>query len=279
MQQFLDAILSYPTVFFTVLLAAAFLYWVLVIFGAMGIDVLDIDLDGASEGVAEGAAEGAMEGAAEGAMEGAAEGAMEGAAEGVAEGAMEGAAEGVTEGAAEGATEGISEGAASGGGSLFGGAMYALRLRSVPLTLVLSLVIMFGWVLCFLGTRWLIFDLGLGPTWLIGTALLGTSIIASFLATSVVVRPLAGMLKVEKPVSRRDLVGRVVRIDTSRVDGRFGMARAEDGGAGLIVQVRCDAAENGLRRGSSALVVSYDSVREVYEVTPFDGEPDKPAPQ
>ena len=66
MQEFLDAVLSYPTVFFTVLLAAAFMYWVLVIVGAMGIDVLDIDFEGASEGVAEGAAEGAAEGLAEG---------------------------------------------------------------------------------------------------------------------------------------------------------------------------------------------------------------------
>ncbi|MCA9655238.1 MAG: glycine zipper family protein [Myxococcales bacterium] len=262
MQEFLDAVLSYPTVFFTVLLAAAFMYWVLVIVGAMGIDVLDIDFEGASEGVAEGAAEGAAEGLAEGAAEGVAEGAAEGLAEGAAEGAAEGVAEGATEGAAEGASEG--------GAGVLAGLFYALKLRSVPLTLVLSLVIMLGWVMCFMGTRYLIMGMGLGPTWLIGTALLASSIIVAFPITSVLVRPLAHVLKVEKPVSRHDLVGQVVRIDTSRVDHRFGMARAEDGGAGLIVQVRCDAEANGLTRGSSALVVSYDHRREVYEVTPFD---------
>jgi len=48
------------------------------------------------------------------------------------------------------------------------------------------------------------------------------------------------------------------------------MAKAEDGGAGLIVQVRCADEGNGLSRGSNALVVSYDDKREVYEVTPFD---------
>jgi len=239
MQEFLDATLSYPTVFFSVLLAGAFAYWILVIVGAMGIDVLDVDFDGASEGVAEGAAEGA--------------------------------AEGVTEGVAEGASEGAAEGAEGAvGDGLLAGVFYALKLRAVPLTLVLSLVIMFGWVMCFLGTRYFIMDMGLGPTWLIGTALLASSIIIAFPITSVFVRPLAHVLKVEKPTSRRDLVGKVVRIDTSRVDGRFGVAKAEDGGAGLIVQVRCEADENGLTRGSSALVLSYDSVREVYEVTPFD---------
>jgi hypothetical protein len=85
------------------------------------------------------------------------------------------------------------------------------------------------------------------------------------------------VLKVEKPVSRRDLVGKVVRIDTSRVDRRFGMAKAEDGGAGLLVQVRCDAEGNGLRRGSNAVVVAYDASREVYEVAPFDDIPVGPA--
>lgn len=261
MQEFLDVILSYPTVFFTVLLAVVFLYWMMVIVGGLGIDVLDVDFEGASEGVAEGAAEGAAEGFAEGAAEG--------VAEGVAEGAAEGVAEGVSEGAAEGAGEV--------GGGLLAGIFYALKLRSVPLTLVLSLVIMFGWAICFLGTRFLMIDMGLGPSWLIGTALVASSIIVAFPITSVVVRPLANVLKVEKPTSRRDLVGRVVRIDTSRVDNRFGMARAEDGGAGLIVQVRCDAEGNGLGRGSSALVVRYDAQREIYEVTPFDGEPDRPS--
>jgi hypothetical protein len=90
------------------------------------------------------------------------------------------------------------------------------------------------------------------------------------------VRPLAAVLKVEKVVSRRDLVGKVVRIDTSRVDQRFGMAKASDGGAGLLVQVRCDADGNGLGRGSNALVVSYDDKREVYEVVPFEDLPPLP---
>ena len=63
---------------------------------------------------------------------------------------------------------------------------------------------------------------------------------------------------------------KIVRIDTSRVDHRFGMAKADDGGAGLIVQVRCSDEDNGLTRGANALVVSYDAQREVYEVTPFD---------
>jgi hypothetical protein len=98
----------------------------------------------------------------------------------------------------------------------------------------------------------------------------------AFPVTSVLVRPLAHVLKVETPVSRRDLVGKIVRIDTSRVDHRFGMAKAEDGAGGLLVQVRCEAEGNGLCRGSDALVVRYDATREVYEVVPLDQAREEP---
>ena len=73
----------------------------------------------------------------------------------------------------------------------------------------------------------------------------------------------------EKQTNRSDLIGKVVKIDTSRVDDKFGSAKADDGGAGLIIQVRCDSA-NKLTRGSNALVVSFDDDREAYEVTPVD---------
>lgn len=247
MEEFLTLSLSYPTVIFTGLLVASFFYWVLVIVGALGIDVLDVDAG--HDGVAEAAAEGVAEGAAEGASEGATEGL----------------------GHAQGTGAGASHGH-QGGGVV--GKSFSLQLRGVPLTLVLSLVILIGWILSWLGSRHLLHGMSLGPEWLIGTAVLATAIIVAFPITAVVVRPLASMLKVEKPVSRRDLVGKVVRIDTSRVDNRFGMAKAEDGAGGLLVQVRCDAEGNGLHRGSNALAVRYDATREVYEVVPLDDAPD-----
>jgi hypothetical protein len=260
MDEFLSVSLSYPTVIFTALLAASFLYWILVIVGALGIDALDFDFDGAADGLADGVAEGAAEGAGEGAAEGPAGSSPVGTHEGVAERGL----------------GGRTGGSGERGAGLLASIFYALKLRAVPVTLVLSLVILIGWVLCWLGYRYLVLGMGLGPEWLIGTALLASAIIVAFPITAAFVRPLAAVLKVEKAVSRRDLVGKVVRIDTSRVDRRFGMAKAEDGGAGLLVQVRCDADDNGLGRGSNALVVAYDDKREVYEVVPFEDLPPLP---
>ncbi len=287
MTEFLSTTLAFPTVIFTVLLAVCCAYWLMVIVGALGIDALDLDfdgVDGAAEGAAEGVAEGAAEGIVEGVAEGAAEGIVEGAAEGAAEGIVEGAAEGVVEGAAEGAAEGVVEGATEGGvegaakaategaadGLSFLGSLFlTLKLRNVPMTLVLSVWLLFSWTTSNLMAASVLPKLAFLPGWVGGLAIATTAVLVSLPLTSVLVRPLGKLLKVEKPTHRRGLIGKLVLIDTSRVDARFGSAKAEDGGAGLIVAVRCDA-DNNLSRGSKALVVAYDSKREVYEVTPVD---------
>jgi hypothetical protein len=259
MDEFFAATFAYPTVIFTVLLGVSVVYWLLVIIGAIGIDALDVDLDGATEGAGEGIAEGVAEGAAEG----------------VGEGVAEGAAEGATDGAAHGVVKGLSGGTNVGelGDAMHGGFMssllHALDLRAAPMTVVLSVFFFFAWLLTNLGRHYLINGMGFGPVWLVGSGLMLGGVIGALPLTSILVRPLGKILKVEPTISRKDLIGKIVRIDTSRVDARFGQALAEDGGAGLIVPVRCDG-DHGLRRGSQALVVSWDSVREAYEVAPVD---------
>ena len=53
------------------------------------------------------------------------------------------------------------------------------------------------------------------------------------------------------------------------VDKKFGQAEFDDGGAGMIIQVRCDQ-ENKLKKGSQALIVSYDDRREAFIIEPYD---------
>jgi hypothetical protein len=252
MNEFFAVTFSYPTIVFTALLCIAFFYWVMVIVGALGIDALDIDVD--------------ADGAAEGVAEGAAEGVAEGAAEGVAEGAAEGAAQGVAEGAAEGAGEGASEGAGHG---LLGGVVHTLKLRNAPMTLVLSLTFLFGWIISHAASTALGPMLAPMPTWLTGTGIMIASFAGALPITSVVVRPLGRVLKVERQTTRGDIIGSVVTIDTSRVDGKFGTAKAIVDGGPLLIQVRSDG-ENQLTRGAQALVLSYDEARNAYEVTPVD---------
>lgn len=261
MYEFFAATLSFPTVVFTVLLLVACAYWGLVILGALGIDVLDFDADGGVDG----AVDGAVDGVADGALEGVADGAAEGVAEGVAEGAAEGAAEAAAEGATEGAADGASEGAGNG---IAGTLIAAIKVKDVPVTVVLSLVVLYGWIITQLTTQIVLMGAGLDSGLIRGALFVGAGIFSLPLA-NLTARPLGSLLKEEVAMSRKDIIGKVVVIDTSRVDARFGTAKFDDGAAGLVLQVRCDH-DNTLARGSQALVTDWDDAREAYEVAPMD---------
>jgi len=261
MYEFFAATLSFPTVVFTVLLLVAVAYWGLVILGALGIDIMDFDADGAADG----AAEGAMEGAAEGAAEAAVEGAAEAAAEGAAEAAAEGAAEGATEGAAEGASQGLA-----------GALLSAIRVKNVPVTVVLTLVVFYGWLVTHLVTLLVLLDSSFDSSLIRGALFVGAGIAAIPLA-NLSARPLSGLGGEESSIGRKDLIGKVVRVDTSRVNARFGSGTFDDGAGGMILHIRCDDEANTLSRGSQALIVSWDEAREAYEVTPFDDLLDRKA--
>ncbi|MCC7539804.1 MAG: glycine zipper family protein [Deltaproteobacteria bacterium] len=254
MDVFLAAILSFPAVVFTALLGVVVVYWLLVVLGA-----LDLDLLG---------------GKAEGAVKGITEGVLEGATKGVAEGVLEGATKGVAEGALEGATKGVAEGAAGSDGHVEGGGasglLSALRLRSAPVTVVASLVVFHGWLLSTLGSVYAqpplaTFLGGIGAS----AALLVLATLLAIGATSIAVRPLERFFVTHAAPQHGQLTGKVAVVTTGRVDAKFGQASLEDGGAGLLLQVRCDH-PNELSRGKKALLVSWEAEREAFVVEPYE---------
>lgn len=230
MDEFLAASLSFPTVVFTVLLGIAAVYWILVILGALGLDVLDADGGGDHVGHAHVDAPDAH----------------------VAH----------THADAGDAHAGHHDTEASFLSSIF----VTLKLDALPLTVSLSLIFFFAWLVSHLSSHYV---LGYGKPWFLELALLLIALVVAMLLASIAARPISPLFRSKSGARRSALVGKIVTIDTSRVDGTFGNAKAEDGGAGLIVQVRCEAA-NKLTRGDRALVVSYDEAREVFEVTPID---------
>lgn len=227
---------SFPSVFFTVLTALALVYWVFVIIGA-----LDIDSLGAAAGAKEGAIDGAVKGAMEGAT-GAAKGVFEGAA-GAGKGAMEGAADAI-----------------DGDIDVEPGLLSFLKLRNAPVTVVASLFAIFGTLLT--GLWGLTFGI---PSFLVGVPIFLGSCVLSLLLTSVVVRPLGSIFQSAPAAKSKDFVGKIATISTGRVTDRFGQAILEDGGAGLILEVR-DNGKNDLKRGDRVVLVHFDKAREAFEI-------------
>lgn len=254
---------SFPTLFFTVLLGISLVYWVFVLVGAV-----DLEGGGAADGLA-GAGKGAVEGAMKGAFEGAAKGVLEGGVKGVLEG--KGAALEALD-----AKAGAGDGFDVPDGGVLATLVSALRLKDAPITVVLSFFSLFGWTLSGLAMLTLTPMVSL-PTWALGIPVLIGSAVASLVLTSLVVRPLAPLFATRHAKRHVHLVGRVAVVSTGRVDTTFGQATLEDGGAGLIIQVRADPSL-GLKRGDRCLVTEEENgVFRVEPMTDLLADPGAPA--
>lgn len=235
MAEFLDAAFTFPTAVFSVLLAFALLYWLTVILGALDLDTLDglLGLEGA-----EGAADGALEGLDAGDISDAGD---------------------------------VGEMADADGSDASGGWLDKLGVSGVPLTITLSFFAFFGWILSYLGMKYFA-NAGAVAGWAVSGALVGVLAMAAGLAAAVVaVRPMRRVFSTPGARGRASFVGSVCRVATGRVDADFGQAEVDDGGAGLLVQVRCTE-ENQLRRGAQALIFDYDPTREVFRVVPLEDD-------
>ena len=162
-------------------------------------------------------------------------------------------------------------------GLSFGGILVSLGLRGVPVTFTLSVLILFAWGLSFLAMRFV------GPVWPLGPTLLATLVlVGSFLLalplTALAVRPLAPLFETPAARSKLAFIGRSCRVSTATVDERFGQATCEDGGAGVILQVRYPG-PGALKKGDRAVLVDYDHERDLFLVEPVEPvDPMEPLP-
>jgi len=228
---FLALATTFPVVVYTVLLGASLVYWVFVVIGAVSLDHhADAGgLDLDGDGIPDHLV------GADG-------------ADGHADGA---------DGHGDGEHGGLA------------GMMAALKLRSAPATVVLSVLVLFSWLLSIIGLQLLASVL---PVAMMGAVKLLLLIVAPLLAllpTSIAVRPLAKVFAPPRAVASKDLVGKLCTIRTGTVTEKFGEATLDDGGAGLVVRVRVESGEK-LGRGQQAVIVGYDDERHEYTVAPMD---------
>lgn len=237
MTEFLAAILAFPTVLFTIPLGVVVGYWLIVMVGAVGVDLLDGDIGdfalGAKAGAIEGGVKGAVEGGAKAAVEGGAKAAL--------------------------------EGGAKAGASVF----EVLGFGGVPVTVSVSFVVFLSWLTSLAFARPAKEALGALPGALVSGGLAALCLAAGLVLAGLAVRPLRPMFATHQAPRRSELMGRVCVIASGNVDGKFGQATFEDGGAGLVLNVVCDK-DNQLTRGGKALILSYDAARDAYEVEPVD---------
>lgn len=238
MDELLPIVFSMPTLPWTCLVIVSVVYWLTVILGALDVDVL-------------GGAEGKI--------------ASVGHAHDL--GDMGHAGDGHADG------HDLADGAAAKEGVLTS-LLSMLKLRSVPVTISLSFLGLFGWIISYLLAK------NVGPALPLPAAgtnalLFAVTFVASLFATSAAVRPLARLFVTRQGTQHKDLVGKVVRITTGRVDGKFGEGHLDDGAAGLQLQVRC-ADPDALARDDEALILGWDAKTESFEVEPMSAIDENP---
>ena len=284
MTEFLTQLLSLPALPWTVAMGVTVLYWLLVIFGAVGLDMLGGGAESVAGGV-KGAGEalsGSLKGvgeALEGGVKSAGE-AMGGALKGVGE-ALEGgvksageAVGGALKGAGDAAADAVSD--AAGGiksaadaakhasEAAQGGVFHALGLGRVPVTISFSFISFFGWLASMLLSN---YTAGAGlPIRLAATVL---SFVAAVLCAAVVVRPLGKVFESPPAARRTDVIGKLAVVTSGRVDAKFGTGLVEDGGAGLNLHLVCSK-PNTIKKGDRVLVLDYDAQSDAYDVEPLD---------
>jgi len=270
MDVFLQNIFVFPTAIFTLLIGVMGVYWVFVIMGVVDLEIFDA-ADGAIDAGADGLLE-AVDGmdAVDGidGVDASTDGLLESIASVgdipltlLADSAPSAVLQGTFDKVLD--KESISELVSSVDEKRQG-----LSLRVVPLSISLSLVLVFGWMFSYLATQ---FAGTLLPTDNIisgGIIVFGSVTLASVI-TSILIRPFGGTFVTHEGQSNRDLIGESAEVISPSVDSIRGEIRVVNkSGVPLQLQARYDR-EYTFERGEEVLVIHFDKARNVCIVEPM----------
>lgn len=147
------------------------------------------------------------------------------------------------------------------------GLLSTLGLSGPPVTVILSLLVVFSWLFSYFSSAHLltlfpqgIFHFGIG----VGLSLLCFAMAIPI--TAIIIKPLKGLFVVHGAKSKSHYIGALCKITTLEVTDTFGQAEIDDGEAGILISVR-NATPNTLKKGDKAVVTAYDQSKGTYQVT------------
>lgn len=200
MEQFLQIVLAFPTVVFSVLLLVALGYWLIALLGLVDLDVLDVA-------------------------------------------------------SADGVDLDVTQ---------LSGLLMKLGFDGLPITLIFTGIALFAWVLSYAGTLVLAAFVPGALHWAFAIALALLAFMIAIPFAGLALRPLRGLFMRHEAPAADDLLARTAIVRSPVVNESQGTATLEDGGAGLILQVR--AASGQFRRGDSVVLVEYVPASNAYRV-------------
>ncbi len=150
------------------------------------------------------------------------------------------------------------------------GKLMALGLGGVPFSIVLSIYTLSAWLFSAVVQQYFLW-LPSVLHYLLGIGLFLVCGALAIPCTAVMLRPLRGLFVTHTAQHKLALVGRACKISTMTVDEHFGRAEVAANGTPLNIRVAAFS-PNNLAKGSLAVILDYDAVRDIYAIAPLEDD-------
>jgi hypothetical protein len=147
-----------------------------------------------------------------------------------------------------------------------GGLLMKFGLHGVPVMVVFTIIAIVGWAFCYFVDLHLLSRANIGALGVvadIATAVGG--LLLSIPVARIVLAPVRRMLRRFAPVSQRPMLGRYGEVRSAEVTRTHGQVWVDDGGAGLILQVRADVSGKFVR-GDRVVLIEYMEEQNAYRI-------------
>jgi len=150
------------------------------------------------------------------------------------------------------------------------GLIMRLGLSGVPVTIIITLVSLIGWILCY----YIVYAfLGWIPEgvlrYLVSLPIIVGCLYVAAVLTAVAVKPFRRLFVKLEQKTEKKVLGQTAIVRTMRVDNGFGEATLEDGGAGLIFKVRA-VGDVTFKKGDCVVLLEYVKENNTYNVISED---------
>ncbi|MCK4841609.1 MAG: DUF1449 family protein [Methylococcales bacterium] len=152
------------------------------------------------------------------------------------------------------------------GPNALAGVMLKFGLNGVPVTIIVSFLSLFGWMISYYCVHFLSPFIPQGLFYIVfGILVLIVAFLIAMIITAMIVKLLRPFFqKVEQQTIKR-VLGQTAVVRTSKVNNSFGEADFNDGGAGLIFKVRSIGDET-FKKGDKVVLLEYLEEKNVYRV-------------
>ncbi|MBT7443843.1 MAG: DUF1449 family protein [Methylococcales bacterium] len=146
------------------------------------------------------------------------------------------------------------------------GVLLKLGLNGVPITVVITFLVMFGWIISYFAA--LLISPLLGSSIiqiLVGIPIFIAAFALALPCTAVVIRPMRTLFDKSQTKTTQSLIGKIGTIRSTKVNATFGEIEINDEGAHLILRIRASE-PNDFKKGDRVALLEYTEADNSYQV-------------